>query len=70
MGLEERKDRHRAPLEGIRTHDTFAWCRSFLAALENVRRNDPLPPPSASFEAARKRLEARDAVSHSQTRFS
>jgi trehalose 6-phosphate synthase len=70
MGLDERKERHRALLDGVRTHDTFAWCRSFLASLENVRRHDPLPPPSASFEAARKRLEARGAPSHSQTRLS
>jgi trehalose 6-phosphate synthase len=70
MGLDERKERHRALLDSVRTHNTFAWCKSFLAALENVRRNDPLPPPSPSFEAARKRLEARGAVSHSQTRLS
>jgi trehalose 6-phosphate synthase len=70
MGLAERKERHGALLEGVRKDDTFAWCRAFLAALENVRRHDQLPPPSASFEAARKRLEARSIVSHSQTRLS
>jgi trehalose 6-phosphate synthase len=59
MDLEERRERHRALLDGIRTHDTFAWCRSFLNALENIRRRRPLPPAGEPFEAARKALEAR-----------
>ncbi len=61
MDLEERRERHRALLDGIRTHDTFAWCRSFLAALENIRRRKSMPPSGKPFEAARKRLEAKSA---------
>ena len=59
MDVEERRERHRALLDGIRTHDTFAWCRSFLTALENIRRRRPLPPTGEPFEAARKALEAK-----------
>jgi trehalose 6-phosphate synthase len=59
MDVEERRERHRALLGGIRTHDTFAWCRSFLTALENIRRRRPLPPTGEPFEAARKALEAK-----------
>jgi trehalose 6-phosphate synthase len=59
MDVEERRERHRALLDGIRTHNTFAWCRSFLASLENIRRRRPLPPTGEPFEAARKALEAK-----------
>ena len=59
MALEERRERHRALLDGIRTHDTFAWCRSFLTALENIRRRRSLPPTGEPFEAARNALEAK-----------
>ena len=59
MDVEERRERHRALLDGIRTHDTFAWCRSFLTALENIRRRRPLPPAGEPFEAARKALDAK-----------
>jgi trehalose-6-phosphate synthase len=59
MDVEERRERHRALLDGIRTHDTFAWCRSFLTSLENIRRRRPLPPTGEPFEAARKALEAK-----------
>lgn len=38
MGLQERKDRHHALVSGIRTHDTFWWCRSFLDELDSVAR--------------------------------
>ncbi len=57
MGLQERQDRHRALLAGIRAQDTFAWCRSFLTALENVRRRRPFAPLSTPSEAARKALQ-------------
>jgi trehalose 6-phosphate synthase len=57
MDVQERRERHRALLDGIRTHDTFAWCRSFLTSLENIRRRRP--PTGEPFEAARKALEAR-----------
>jgi len=57
MGLQERQDRHRALLSGIRTQDTFAWCRSFLAALESVRRRKPQIAIGSPSEAARKALQ-------------
>jgi trehalose 6-phosphate synthase len=41
MGLQERRDRYEELISGIRAYDTFAWCRSFLAALENVSRRKP-----------------------------
>ncbi len=56
MGLQERKDRHHALLSGIRTHSTFAWCRSFLSTLENVCRRKPELFASPS-EAATKALQ-------------
>jgi len=68
MELEERRERHRALLDGIRAHDTFAWCRSFLNALENIGRRKPLPPSGKSFEAARKALEGKSLFSPSHTR--
>ena len=40
MGLQERKDRYQALLSGIRTHNTFAWGRSFLHALETSQHRD------------------------------
>ncbi len=58
MGLQERQERHRALLAGIRTYDAFAWCRSFLTALENVRHRQPQAALSAPSEAARKALQA------------
>jgi trehalose 6-phosphate synthase len=57
MGLQERQERHRALLAGIRSHDTFAWCRSFLTALENVRRRGPAVPAGSPTDAARKALQ-------------
>ena len=65
MELGERRERHRKLLDGIRTHDIFAWCRSFLAALENTRRRRPALPSGKSFEAPRKALEVKRA--HSRT---
>jgi len=60
MGLQERKERHRALLAGIRAHDTFAWCRSFLTALENIRRRKPQLPSGPALDAAKKALEESD----------
>jgi len=57
MGLQERQERHRALLTGIRTHCTFAWCRSFLNTLENVCRRKPEVPFGSPSEAARKALQ-------------
>lgn len=57
MGLEERCERHRALLAGVRTHDTFAWCRSFLNALESVHRRNPLAGLGSPSDAARKALQ-------------
>ncbi len=58
MGLQERQERYRALMTGIRNHDTFAWYRSFLTALENVRRHEPEPSFSSSYsEAATKALQ-------------
>lgn len=55
MGLQERRERHQALIDGIRTDDTFDWYRSFLAALENVRHNKVVHMGSSS-DAARKAL--------------
>jgi len=44
MGRQERKDRHRALVSGIRSYDTFWWCRSFLAELDAVASGKNLPP--------------------------
>jgi trehalose 6-phosphate synthase len=57
MGLQERKERHQALLAGIREHDTFAWCRSFLTTLENVRRRRPTVTAGSPMDAARKALQ-------------
>jgi trehalose 6-phosphate synthase len=57
MGLEERKERHKALLDNIREHDAFAWCRSFLGALETVRRQMPEGLRGSASEAARKALQ-------------
>lgn len=38
MDLGERRARHSALLHEIRSHDVHWWCRSFLAALEEVSR--------------------------------
>jgi trehalose 6-phosphate synthase len=57
MGLQERQERHRALLAGIRTHDTFAWCRNFLNALENVRNREPQKSFSSPSETAMKALQ-------------
>jgi trehalose 6-phosphate synthase len=57
MGLQERKERHEALLAGIREHDTFAWCRSFLNTLESVRRRRPTVPVGSPMDAARKALQ-------------
>ena len=62
MDVEERRERHRALLDGIRTHDTFAWCRSFLTSIENIRRRRPLPSTGKPFEGARKALEAKGSA--------
>jgi trehalose 6-phosphate synthase len=56
MGLQERQERHRALLNGIRAQDTFAWCRSFLNALESVSRHKSVAFGSPS-EAAKKALQ-------------
>jgi trehalose 6-phosphate synthase len=56
MGLQERRERHRALVAGIRTHDAHAWCRTFLTALEDVRRLRPQMPLGAPPDAARKAL--------------
>ena len=57
MGLQERQDRHQALLTGIRTHCTFAWCRSFLSTLENVRRRKLEVPFGSPSDAAMKALQ-------------
>jgi trehalose 6-phosphate synthase len=57
MGLQERKERHQALLDQIREHDTFAWCRSFLNALESVRRQMPEAMRGSASEAARRALQ-------------
>jgi len=62
MDVEERRERHRALLDGIRTHDTFAWCRSFLTSIENIRRRRPLPSTGKPFEGARKAPEAKGSA--------
>ena len=36
MGLTERRERFEALLAGVRRHDTFGWCRSFLNTLEGA----------------------------------
>jgi len=40
MSLEERRERHRALLGVVETHDIKAWCQSFLAALTRVAGAD------------------------------
>jgi trehalose 6-phosphate synthase len=57
MGLQERQERHRALLAGIRAQDTFAWCRSFLNALENGRNREPKKSYSSPSETAMKALQ-------------
>lgn len=57
MGLTERQERYRALLAGVRRHDTFAWCRTFLNALEGIGRRSALAIPSSPSEAARKALQ-------------
>jgi len=57
MGLQERQERHQALLAGIRTHDTFDWCRTFLDTLESVRRRKPALALSSPSEAATKALQ-------------
>jgi trehalose 6-phosphate synthase len=57
MGLQERRERQRALLAGIRTYDTFAWCRSFLAALESIGRQKPSVGAGSPTDAARKALQ-------------
>jgi trehalose 6-phosphate synthase len=57
MGLQERQERHLALLNGVRTHDTFGWCRSFLNTLENVCRRKPEVPFGSYSDAARKALQ-------------
>jgi len=57
MGLTERKERHEALLSSIRRHDTYAWCRSFLEALEGISRRAPLAIPTSPSEAARRALQ-------------
>lgn len=63
MGLQERKERHQALLAGIRTHDTFAWCRSYLNALENVRSKllVPFAPASEPFHKPLREVELAQA---------
>ncbi len=57
MGQTERRERHEALLAGIRQDDTFVWCRSFLEALDNVRRRAFLAVPTSPSEAARRALQ-------------
>ena len=57
MGLTERQERHQALLAGIRHHDTFGWCRSFLHTLESINRRSMLAIPSSPSDAARKALQ-------------
>ncbi len=57
MGLTERQERHEALLTGIRRHDTFGWCRSFLDVLERINRRAPLAIPTSPSEAARRALQ-------------
>jgi trehalose 6-phosphate synthase len=57
MGLTERQERHGALLEGVRRHNTYVWCRSFLNALESVGRRNLLAIPTSPSDAARKALQ-------------
>jgi trehalose 6-phosphate synthase len=57
MGLTERRDRHQALLAGIRRHDTYTWCRTFLDSLERISRRAPLAIPTSPSEAARRALQ-------------
>jgi trehalose 6-phosphate synthase len=57
MGLQERQERHQALLTGIRTHDTFAWCRSFLNTLESVTGRKPELTFGSPSDAATKALQ-------------
>jgi trehalose 6-phosphate synthase len=57
MGLQERQERHAELLKGIREHNTFDWCRTFLAALEQVRARMPEMFRGSASEAARKALQ-------------
>jgi trehalose 6-phosphate synthase len=57
MSLEERRKRHVALMEAIRTHDAAAWWQAFLANLERVRSlDDPSSrgSPEPISEASRK----------------
>jgi trehalose 6-phosphate synthase len=56
MPLDERRDRHAALLERIRSQDAKAWLESFLARLEETRsgqpaRRGPMPRSTASTVA-------------------
>src|SRR5690606_7742287 len=57
MDLAERRERHEALLATVRRHDAFAWCRSFLGALEKIGRRSALAVPRSPSDAARKALQ-------------
>ncbi len=57
MGLTERQERYEALLGGVRRHDAFGWCRSFLDNLEGVGRRSALAIPTSPSDAARKALQ-------------
>lgn len=63
MGLQERKDRHRALVSGIRSHDTFWWCRAFLAELDAVASGKSVPPIGTAGELPRKPTELASLAS-------
>lgn len=69
MGLQERRDRYRELISGVRTYDTFAWCRSFLASLENIHNKQAIAS-GGSPEAARNALqEIEQARRQTRVRF-
>jgi trehalose 6-phosphate synthase len=52
MNLDERRERYTALIATIEKNDITAWCRSFLAALENLA--DPGKPPEEIARALEK----------------
>jgi trehalose 6-phosphate synthase len=64
MSPEERRERHKAMLGVVATHDIGAWCRSFLAALTRVSAVDSpalLTPTEAISRALEKLRQSSGA---------